>query len=80
MDRKQRIIEIIAEQLGVELKAVKPETSLLSLGTDRLDTTEIAMALEEEFNIEEIIDEEVIKFKTVGDIILNVESKINASL
>ena len=50
---EQRVKEIIVEQLGVEEDEVSPEASFIDdLGADSLDTVELVMAFEEEFNIE----------------------------
>jgi acyl carrier protein len=47
---RQRVIDIIAEQLGVEPETVSENTSLIEdLGADSLDTVELVMELEEEF-------------------------------
>lgn len=57
--------KIIVEQLGVKEEDVKPEASFVEdLGADSLDTVELVMALEEEFDIE-IPDEEAEKITTV---------------
>lgn len=66
---EERVKDLIAEQLGVELKIVTPEASFKNdLGADSLDTVELVMALEEEFNIE-IPDEDAEKITTVGEAI-----------
>ena len=62
-----RVTEIIVEQLGVSPDQVKPEARFIDdLGADSLDTVELIMALEEEFNVE-IPDEDAEKMVTVGD-------------
>lgn len=62
-----RVKKIIAEQLNVDEAEVKPEASFIDdLGADSLDTVQLIMAFEEEFNIE-IPDEESVNIKTVGD-------------
>ena len=61
----ERVIEIVAEQLGVDKEKITPETSFVNdLGADSLDTVELVMALEEEFETE-IPDEEAEKITTV---------------
>jgi acyl carrier protein len=61
-----KVKEIIVEQLGVNPEEVTMEASFVNdLGADSLDTVELVMALEEEFNIE-IPDEEAEKLDTVG--------------
>lgn len=62
---EERVKKIIVEQLGVKEEEVKPEASFENdLGADSLDTVELVMALEEEFETE-IPDEEAEKIKTV---------------
>ncbi|MBA2351973.1 MAG: acyl carrier protein [Burkholderiales bacterium] len=61
----QRVKKIVAEQLGVNEAEVKQESSFVDdLGADSLDTVELVMALEEEFECE-IPDEEAEKITTV---------------
>nr|WP_320051053.1 acyl carrier protein [uncultured Desulfuromonas sp.] len=66
---EERVQKIVAEQLGVEEEQVTPEASFMDdLGADSLDTVELVMALEEEFDIE-ISDEDAEKIQTVKDAI-----------
>ncbi len=61
----ERVKKIVAEQLGVKEDEVKTEASFVEdLGADSLDTVELVMALEEEFETE-IPDEEAEKITTV---------------
>ncbi len=63
---EERIKKIIAEQLGVEEDDVVPDAKFVEdLGADSLDTVELVMALEEEFEIE-IPDEDAEKIQTVS--------------
>ncbi len=65
MSIEDRVKKIIVEQLGVKEEDVKPEASFIEdLGADSLDTVELVMALEEEFDVE-IPDEEAEKITTV---------------
>lgn len=69
MDLEQRIKEIIADQLGVEVDKLNPGAKFVEdLGADSLDVVELIMAFEEEFGIE-IPDEDAEKIRTVGDVI-----------
>ncbi|GEA13231.1 acyl carrier protein [Alteromonas sp. KUL49] len=62
---EDRVKKIIVEQLGVKEEEVKAEASFVDdLGADSLDTVELVMALEEEFDTE-IPDEEAEKITTV---------------
>jgi acyl carrier protein len=62
---EQRVKKIVAEQLGVNESEIKIESSFVDdLGADSLDTVELVMALEEEFECE-IPDEEAEKITTV---------------
>ena len=62
---EERVKKIVIEQLGVKEEEVKPEASFVDdLGADSLDTVELVMALEEEFDTE-IPDEDAEKITTV---------------
>lgn len=72
---EEKIKSIIAEQLGVKSEEVTPQASFIDdLGADSLDTVELIMALEEEFNVE-IPDEDAEKMSTVGDAIKYIDEK-----
>ncbi len=72
---EDKVKEIIVDQLGVEPEQVKPEAAFIDdLGADSLDTVELVMAFEEEFDIE-IPDEDAEKIKSVGDAINYIKGK-----
>jgi acyl carrier protein len=72
---EERVKKIIVEQLGVEEDEVTPEASFVEdLGADSLDTVELVMALEEEFEIE-IPDEDAEKILTVGKALDYIKGK-----
>jgi len=72
---EEKVKSIIAEQLGVKVEEVTSQASFIDdLGADSLDTVELIMALEEEFNVE-IPDEDAEKMNTVGDAIKYIETK-----
>ncbi|MBS0298638.1 MAG: acyl carrier protein [Gammaproteobacteria bacterium] len=76
---EQRIKKIVAEQLGVNEAEVKNESSFVNdLGADSLDTVELVMALEEEFECE-IPDEQAEKINTVQEAIDYVTAHTSAS-
>ena len=71
---EQRVKKIVAEQLGVNESEIKSESSFVDdLGADSLDTVELVMALEEEFETE-IPDEDAEKITTVRQAIDYVTS------
>jgi acyl carrier protein len=70
---QDKVIEIVCDQLGVSKDKVTPETSFVNdLGADSLDTVELVMEFEEEFDIN-IPDEDAEKIQTVGDAIKYVQ-------
>jgi len=73
MSTEERVKKIVVEQLGVKDEEVTPEASFVDdLGADSLDTVELVMALEEEFEIE-IPDEAAEKITTVQEAISYIE-------
>ena len=74
---EDRVRKIVAEQLGVKEEEVKAEASFVDdLGADSLDTVELVMALEEEFETE-IPDEEAEKITTVQLAIDYINNKLS---
>lgn len=72
-DIKSRVISIIVDKLGVEESEVANEASFTNdLGADSLDTVELIMEFEKEFNIA-IPDDQAEKIQTVGDAIDYIE-------
>jgi len=72
---EDRVKEIIAKQLGVDIAEVKPEASFVEdLGADSLDTVELVMAFEEAFDVE-IPDEDAEKIVKVRDAISYIQQK-----
>ena len=70
---QDRVIEIVASQLGVGNDQITPETSFINdLGADSLDTVELVMELEEEFEIN-IPDDAAEKIQTVGQAVEFIE-------
>tara|TARA_B100000886_G_C20406610_1_gene485106 strand:+ start:1691 stop:1927 length:237 start_codon:yes stop_codon:yes gene_type:complete len=68
-DIQERVVKIVVEHLGVEKDKVLDSSSFVDdLGADSLDTVELVMAFEEEFNIE-IPDEAAEKIQTIKDAI-----------
>jgi acyl carrier protein len=75
-DMVEKVKDIIAEELGVEREKLTNEASFMEdLGADSLDTVELVMAFEKEFDID-IPDEEAEKLKTVGDALKYLQEKM----
>jgi acyl carrier protein len=73
---QEKVVNIIAEQLGVAKEDVKPETSFVNdLGADSLDVIEITMAIEDDFHLV-IADEDAEKFTTTQTIIDYVTANV----
>ncbi len=78
-DIAQRVKKIVVEQLGVdEDKAVLEASFIDDLGADSLDTVELVMAFEEEFNIE-IPDDAAEKILTLNDAVSYIEQHAKAA-
>ncbi|MDR1758655.1 MAG: acyl carrier protein [Bacteroidales bacterium] len=71
-----KVRALIAEKLSVDIADVTPEKSFTNdLGADSLDTVEMVMEFEKEFDVE-IPDDQAEKLTTVGDAIAYIESKL----
>lgn len=76
---KDRVVDIVAEQLGVSKDQINEGTSFVNdLGADSLDTVELVMELEEEFDIN-IPDDAAEKIQTVGDAIKYIDNAQQSS-
>lgn len=72
---RDTVIQVVGEQLGIEVDSIREEQSFIQdLGADSLDTVELIMALEDQFEIE-IPDNDAEKILTVADAI-NYATKI----
>jgi len=75
---EERVKDIIVEELGVEREKLTTEASFMEdLGADSLDTVELVMAFEKEFDID-IPDEEAEKLRTVGDALQYLHEKLGS--
>ena len=79
MDSKEieaKVKELVVEKLGVDAEQVNSDASFVEdLGADSLDTVELVMALEDEFDVE-IPDEDAEKIITVTDVVSYLEGKL----
>ena len=70
---EEKVRSIIVDQLGVESDKVTADAKLIEdLGADSLDTVELVMAFEENFDIE-VPDEEAEKLQSVADVVAYIE-------
>jgi len=77
MDVEAKVKEMIVEELGVEESEVKADANFIEdLGADSLDTVELIMKFEEEFDLD-IPDEDAEKLTTVGKAIDYLKSKLD---
>jgi acyl carrier protein len=75
-DTKSRVVAIIVDKLGVDEAEVTAEASFTNdLGADSLDTVELIMEFEKEFNMT-IPDDQAEKIGTVGDAITYIEENV----
>jgi acyl carrier protein len=75
-DVDEKVKDIIVEELGVEREKLTDAASFMEdLGADSLDTVELVMAFEKEFDID-IPDEEAEKLRTVGDALKYLHEKL----
>ena len=70
--------ELIGEQFAVDAEEITMETSFEEdLGADSVDLVELVMAMEEEFDIGEVQEDELTELKTVGDIVQFLGGKLS---
>lgn len=78
MDRSKtslRVKEFVADELVRNLAEIKDSSTLESLGADSLDVVELILNIEKEFEIE-VLDEDVEKLATVGELIDYIQKKV----
>lgn len=77
MSLEEKIKNLVVTQLGVDASKVAADSSFIDdLGADSLDTVELVMAFEEEFDIE-IPDDDAQKIKTVADVVEYLKDKVS---
>lgn len=72
-----RMQEIIAEQFGVDEDSITENTSFEDLGADSVDLVELVMAMEDEFKIGEVGEDELSELSTVGDCVNFLSAKLD---
>lgn len=74
----EKLKTIIAQQFGVEESSITTESSFEDdLGADSVDIVELSMALEEEFDVEEMSEEDVTSIHTVGDLLRYLQDQLD---
>ena len=74
----EKLADIVAEQFGVESDTITMDTTFEGdLGADSLDIVELSMALEEEFGLEEMNEEDLSGITTVGDLVKYLQSTLD---
>jgi acyl carrier protein len=74
----EKLVALIAEQFNVDEDSITMETSFVDdLNADSVDLMDLSVALEEEFGIEEMADEDVSSIATVGDVVRFLQSHID---
>ncbi|MBR3866644.1 MAG: acyl carrier protein [Butyricicoccus sp.] len=72
----EKLQQLLAEEFSIEPEEITMETSFMDdLEADSLDLVEMMMALEDEFGIDPITEEEAATLKTVGDVVAPINSK-----
>ena len=75
----EKLCDLISEQFGVEADTITMETTFTDdLGADSLDIVELSMALEEEFGVSEMSEEDSAGIATVGDLVTYLQNKLDA--
>jgi len=72
----KKVAALLAEQFGLESDGITEETSFEDLGADSVDIVELSMAMEEEFGIDEMAEEDLAKVLTVGDLVNYIQGQL----
>ena len=74
----EKLAALIAEQFGVDVDTITPDTTFEDdLGADSVDIVELSMALEEEFGVEEMGEDEITSITTVGELVNYLQNKLD---
>ncbi len=73
----EKIAALLAEQFSVDADSITMDTTFEDLGADSLDIVEMTMAVEEEFGLEDMADEDLSGIATVGDLVRYLKSKLD---
>ena len=74
----EKLAALLSEQFGVDVDSITMDTSFEDLGADSLDIVEMTMAVEEEFGLEDMDEEDLSGISTVADLVRYLKSKLEA--
>ena len=72
----EKIAALLAEQFSVDADTITMETTFEELGADSLDIVELTMAVEEEFGLENMDEDDLSGIAVVGDLVNYLKSKL----
>lgn len=72
----EKLAALLSEQFGVDVDSIAMDTSFEDLGADSLDIVEMTMAVEEEFGLEDMDEEDLSGISTVADLVRYLKSKL----
>ena len=72
----EKIAGLLSEQFGVEADSITMDTSFEDLGADSLDIVELTMAVEEEFGLENMDEDDLSGISVVGDLVNYLKTKL----
>ena len=72
----EKLAALLSEQFGVDVDSITMDTSFEDLGADSLDIVEMTMAVEDEFGLEDMDEEDLSGISTVADLVRYLKSKL----
>ena len=72
----EKLAALLSEQFGVDVDSITMDTSFEDLGADSLDIVEMTMAVEEEFGLEDMDEEDLSGISTVADLVRYLKYKL----
>ena len=72
----EKLAALLSEQFGVDVDSITMDTSFEDLGADSLDIVEMTMAVEEEFGLEDMDEEDLSGISTLADLVRYLKSKL----
>lgn len=72
----EKLAALLSEQFGVDVDSITMDTSFEDLGADSLGIVEMTMAVEEEFGLEDMDEEDLSGISTVADLVRYLKSKL----